>query len=211
MDKANKAKVQKSLRRANVLESIKDIGSQTSKTIKQDVLKQIPEDFFEQLIGTKPQEKKFSGDITPGESLDFNEAFSGKHEENQKLKNQISLERKLAAEEKAYIQEKTNQLRLQLHAIMQEILNLAKTTQNLGEQVEVASMQAPIEPGIYHLIFFEKLLEFIKSFRKKIENTSVWLKATNSRAQKKNFWGTYKKQGSKFFLSSEHYLQRSAG
>jgi hypothetical protein len=211
MDKANKAKAHKIIRRANVLESLKDIGNQASKSIKRDLINPIPEDFFEQLLGSKPQEKKFSGDITPGESLEFNEIYTGKYEENQKLKKQISLERKLAAEEKTYVQEKTNQLRIQLHAIMEEVLALAKTTQNLGQQVEVATMQAPIEPGVYHIVFFEKLLEFIKSFRKKIENTAVWLNATNSRAQKKNFWGTYKKQGSKFFLSSEHYLQRSAG
>jgi len=211
MDKANKAKSIKLLRRANVLESLKDLGSHTSKTLKRDLLNPIPEDFFEQLLGTKPQEKKFSGDIVPGESLEFNEVFSGKYEENKKLKSQISLERRLAAEEKTLVQEKSNQLRVQLHAIMEEILALAKTTQNLGEQVEVASMQAPIEPGVYHLVFFEKLLEFIKSFRKKIEDSSIWLGAVNKRAEKKNFWGTYKKQGSKFFLSSEHYLQRSAG
>jgi hypothetical protein len=211
MDKPNKAKIHKLVRQTNVLESLKDIGGQTSKTLKKDLLNPIPEDFFEQLLGTKPQEKKFSGDITPGESLEFNEIFSGKYEETRKLKNQISLERKLAAEEKTYTQKKSNQLKVQLHALMQEVLSLAKTTQNLGEQVEVASMQAPVEPGVYHLVFFEKLLEFIKSFRKKIENSATWLGAVNSRAQKKNFWGTYKKQGSKFFLSSEHYLQRSAG
>jgi hypothetical protein len=211
MDKPNKAKIHKLVRQANVLESLKDIGSQTTKTLKRDLINPIPEDFFEQLLGTKPQEKKFSGDITPGESLEFNEVFSGKYEENQKLKKQISLERKLAAEEKTQVQEKTNQLRVQLHAIMEEVLALAKTTQNLGEQVEVAAMQAPIEPGIYHIVFFEKLLEFIKSFRKKIENASVWLNAINSRAEKKNFWNTYKKQGAKFLLSPDHYLQRSAG
>jgi hypothetical protein len=211
MDKAHKAKTQKIIRHENILESLKDIGSQTSKSVKQDLLNPIPEDFFEQLLGTKPTEKKFSGDIVPGESLEFKEIFSGKYEENQKLKGQIALERKLAAEEKTQIQEKSNQLRVQLQAIMQEVLALAKTTQNLGEQVEVASMQAPVEPGVYHLIFFEKLLEFIKSFRKKIEDSSIWLGAVNKRAQKKNFWGMYKQQGSKFFLSSEHYLQRSAG
>ncbi len=211
MDKPNKTKLHKLIRQANVLESLKDIGDQTSKTLKRDLINPIPEDFFEQLLGAKPQEKKFSGDIVPGESLEFNEIFTGKYEESQKLKKQISLERKLAAEEKNYIQEKSNQLKVQLHALMQEVYSLAKTTQNLGEQVEVAAMQAPVEPGVYHLVFFEKLLEFIRSFKKKIENSSTWLGAVNSRAQKKNFWSTYKKQGSKFLLSSEHYLQRSAG
>jgi len=54
-------------------------------------------------------------------------------------------------------------------------------------------------------------LEFMKSFRKKIEDAQIWLHASNKRAEKKNFWSTYKKHGSKFLLSPDHYLQRSAG
>jgi hypothetical protein len=94
---------------------------------------------------------------------------------------------------------------------MQEVYELAKTTQGLGEQVEVATMQAPANPGVYHVIFFEKLLEFVKSFRKKIENASLWLHSSNKRAEKKNYWTMYKKKGSSFLLAPDHYLQRSAG
>ena len=72
-------------------------------------------------------------------------------------------------------------------------------------------MQAPVEPGVYHVIFFEKLLEFVKSFRKKIEDAAVWLHATNSRAEKKNYWSRYKKHGGKFLLAADHYLTSSAG
>ena len=117
----------------------------------------------------------------------------------------------MAAEEKRRVEEKGNELRLKLHALMQEIYNLAKTTQGLGEQVEVAAMQAPANPGVYHVIFFEKLLEFIKSFRKKIEDAGIWLQAANKRSEKKNYWAMYKKKGSSFLLAPDHYLQRSAG
>jgi hypothetical protein len=72
-------------------------------------------------------------------------------------------------------------------------------------------MQAPIEPGVYHLIFFEKLLEFIKSFRKNIGQAKVWLQSSNKRAQKKNYWASYKKHGGKFLLAADHYVSRSAG
>src|SRR4030065_534669 len=65
----------------------------------------------------------------------------------------------------------------------------AETTQDLGQELQIASMQAPVEPGLYHVIFFEKLLEFLKSFRKKIEAGSIWLQATNKRAAKKIYWG----------------------
>ena len=94
---------------------------------------------------------------------------------------------------------------------MQEVVTLAQSTQDLAQEVEIAAIQAPANPGIYHLVFFERLLEFITSFRKKIENAGHWLSAVNKRADKKNYWSIYKKHGSKFLLSPDHYLQRSAG
>jgi len=210
MDKYQKGKGQKIITQRNVLESLKDLGTGTAKTVKKDLLEASGEDFFRQLLGTKA-EKKYTGEITPGESLELNEVYSGKRQENEKLRGQIELERRLREEEKSRIQEKGNELKLQLHALMQEVYELAKTTQGLGHEVEVASMQAPVNPGVYHVIFFEKLLEFMKSFRKKIEDAQIWLHASNKRAEKKNFWSIYKKHGSKFLLSPDHYLQRSAG
>lgn len=210
MNRPQKPKNLKQVQRVNVLESLKDMGDSTGKSIKDDLLKDTSEEFFKQLFGTK-EEKKFKGDIAPGESLEMDEVYSGKSEENQRLRQQIALERNLSRDEQGVTEKKVNSLKLQLHALTEEVGQLAQATQNIGEEVKLASMEAPIEPGVYHIVFFEKLLEFIRNFRKKIEDAGVWLEATNKRAQKKNFWGSYKKSGSKFFLSSEHYLSRSAG
>ncbi|MFV1917766.1 MAG: DUF5660 family protein, partial [Patescibacteria group bacterium] len=130
----------------------------------------------------------------------------------QRLRKQLILERSLRIQEKEQIDQKTGELRIQLKAVQEEVLVLVQSTQEIGDETKIAAMQAPIEPGVYHVIFFEKLLEFVKSFRKKIEEASVWLHATNKRAAKKNAWGAnYKKHGAKYLLSSEHYVSRSAG
>ena len=197
-------------RQVNVLESLKDIGSSTGNTIKKDIARGVSQEFINQLLGKK-YDKKYSGDIMAGEAVEMEEIYSGRREETLKLKNQLALERKLREEEKIQTEKKSNDLRIQLHALMQEVANLAKSTQDLGEETKLASMQAPIEPGVYHLVFFEKLLEFIKSFRKKIDDAQVWLHTTNSRAEKKNYWARYKKHGGKFLLAADHYLTRSAG
>ena len=212
MDINQKPKVGKNTKRVNVLESLKDVGDSAQKSIKEDLLKGTSEEFFKQLFGQKT-EKNFSGDIIPGETLELNEVYTGQREENEKLRKQISLERNLSSEQKNQSDKELNELRIQLHALMQEIGELAKVTQNIGQDIEVASMQAPVNPGVYHLVFFEKLLEFIKTFRRKIENADVWLQSSNKRAQKKDFWGTFasKKGGAKFLLSQEHYVTRSAG
>jgi len=210
-DKSAKPKAQRQIKQSSVLESIKDVGVSTAKTVKKDLLQGTSKDFIQQLLGNYPT-KRASGEVFPGESLEFDEVLNGKHAENIKLKRQVQLERGLRQEEEQRSNKKANELKLQLNAIMQEIEALAETTQELGDEVKIAIMQAPIEPGVYHIVFFTKMLEFAKSFRKKINEAVVWLHAANKRAEKKNVWGQrYKKHGAKFLLSSEHYLTRSAG
>lgn len=211
MDKTNKGKLQKLFQRANTLEALKDIGGSTANQMKKEAA-ELPKDFMEQLFGMKSSEKKFSGDIEAGEAIELTEVFSGRHEELIRLRKQEALERKLLEEERLRTEKKKNELKIQLKIVQEEILVLAEQTQELADETQVAAMQATVEPGIYHVIFFEKLLEFIKSFRRKIEEAQVWLHAVNRRAAKKNAWGArYQKHGAKYLLSGEHYLQRSAG
>jgi hypothetical protein len=207
-------KNQKHTRTANVLETLKDagrdIGSNTVNTLENDLLKKVPGDFMDQLFGPRPD--THSGEIYAGESLEIKDVLSGKRENEELVTTQLHIERRLRVEQEHLVNKKTNELRLQLKALIEEIQVLAIETSDLTEETVIASMQAPIEPGVYHVIFFEKLLEFIKSFRKKIEEAKVWLHSANARAAKKNRWGAnYKKHGAKYLLSGEHYLSRSAG
>lgn len=206
-----KKKSQARITKQNVLESLKDLGSGVTGSITNDLLKQTSEDFFGELIGIQKSQEKRSGDINAGESIQMNEVLSGKEEENKKLRAQISLERQLSADEKRLSQTASNELRVQLQALTHEVQKVAVSTGNLAEATQVAMIQAPANPGIYHVIFFEKVLSFLQSFRQQIDQASVWLNSCNKRAEKKNYWSMYKKKGSSFLLSPDHYLQRSAG
>ena len=196
--------------RRNVIESLKDLGSDFGAQ-GADILKSTSEEFFRELIGIQKQQVNRSGEIGPGESLEMSEVMSGREEQNKKLRAQVVLERNLASDERSLAERKMQELRIQLQAIAEEIKKLATSTVQLATQTEVAMIEAPVSPGIYHIIFFEKVLEFLQSFRKKIDQASVWLTSSNKRAQKKNYWSMYKKKGSSFLLSPDHYLQRSAG
>ena len=110
-DKAKKA--QKQARKASVMESFKDIGSSTMKSLKQDLISPTSEDFFDQIFGSHTH-KKYTGELNPGESIEMGEVFSGKAEENKKLRGQIALERRLSQEEKNLVEKKANQLKVQL-------------------------------------------------------------------------------------------------
>lgn len=203
-------KLKQKITRQNVLESLKDLGTGAVGQT-QDLLKGTSEDFFRELMGMGRPQVKRSGEIGAGESLSMNEILNGREEENKKLRAQISLERQLSSDEKRVSQEKTNQLKVQLQALTSEVQKVAVSTQNLAEQTQVAMIQAPAEPGIYHILFFQNVLEFLQSFRKKIDLAATWLQSSNKRAEKRNYWNMYKKKGSSFLLSPEHYLQRSAG
>jgi hypothetical protein len=217
-------KKKKQVSSANVLETLKNVGDSVSPateevkniassavdSIKEDLIKKAPGDFVEQILGSK-RDQKISGQIDVGEQLQMRDVYSGKREAVENKKKQFAFERRLHEQEIVRIQRKNNELRMQLKVLMDEVVVLADTTKDLGNEVKVAAMQAPVEPGVYHVIFFEKLLEFMKSFRKKIEEASVWLHVSNKRAEKKNYWARYKKHGAKYLLSGEHYLSRSAG
>jgi hypothetical protein len=211
MNTFDKGKSNKTSSRPNPLEALKDLSKSTSSDMKKEAGK-LSQDFLDQLLGVKKSKKNYSGEIMAGESIEMNDVMTGKHEEIIRQKRQFEFIANLQAEDKERIEKRTNELRVQMKAIQEEILVISKQTQNLAEEIKVASMQVVVDPGEYHIMFFEKLLEFITSFRKKIDSAETWLRSVNKRASKKNMWGqNYKKKGSSYLLSSEHYLQRSAG
>lgn len=211
MVKSSKNKSQKVLKTTpNPLETLKDLSKATATQMRQEV-SQLPSEIIDQLFGPKPQ-KNFSGELVPGEAIEFKNVLSGKQERIEFQRKQISLERRLLEEERVRTEKKSNELKIQLKVLQEELIVLSYKTEGLAEETQIAVMQSTVEPGVYHIIFFEKLIEFVNSFRKKIEEASIWLHATNKRASKKNAWGAaYKKHGAKYLLSGEHYLSRSAG
>lgn len=196
----------------SVLEALRDIGSASGDSFKKDLLGSIPEDFMRQMFGFEKPPISVSGELKPGETLHMNRLLEGEKEENKKLKTQLALEKQLRQQEKALQQRKGEELKVQMHALSQEVVGLAQTTQGLATETKIAVLQAPANPGVYHIVFFERLREFIHSFRKKIESASIWMQSYNQRsARKKGFWGQVARSGAKRLLSQEDYLQRSAG
>jgi len=205
-----KKKNQNIATRQNVLESLKDLGgSATGQTT--DFLKSTSEDFLRELLGLSPHKVKRSGELSVGEPVQMNDVLSGREENLQKERKQIHFESTLLSEEAESSRKKNSELTAELQAIMLEIKKVAESTQNLAEVTQASMISAPVEPGIYHLNFFENILEFLQSFRKRIDLATTWLQSANKRAEKKNYWSQYKKKGTTFLLNPESYSQRSAG
>lgn len=205
----NKTQNNKKTPIANPLELLRDAGD----GIKKDLLSPMPSEIARQIFGRAPRaDRKFSGEILPGEAVEMREVYSGKASADERLQKMYLLERRLRQEDQVLVERRTNELRVQIKAIHEEVIKAAQVTTQLSREVEIAAFQAPSSTSIYELYFLEKIFDYIKSFRKKIQNASVWLASMNRRAGKKNMWGAnYKKHGAKYLLSGEHYLQRSAG
>ncbi len=195
--------------KVNPLEILREGGNYAGNTIKEQTLAPLGKEVLDQIFGRK---QNFSGEIMPGETLEMNDIYSGKKQRDENTRVQIQTERRLIQEEKVFIEKRMGELRLQIQAIHEEVLQIANATPELSREVEIAAFQAPSSPSSYELFFLTHILDFLKSFRKKIENANIWLHTANKRAQKRNVWGAnYKKGGAKYLLSGEHYLSRSAG
>lgn len=197
----------------NFIESIRDIGGAGLKSLKEDLLAPAPKDLLDQLFGgIQKYQTKVQKELHPGQSIEIDSMLREQQDENRVLKLKLAREQQVRQEDEIVVEQKSQNLKLELSALSQEVNKLAKVTRGLARETQIAAMQAPANPGVYHLVFFEKLREFIQSFRKKIENASLWLQSSNKRAAKKRtFWGQVSKSGSKRLLSPEDYSQRSAG
>lgn len=204
---AQKTKKQKALQNRKILEQLNEIGSEVVSTAV-DETKKVGQEVVKQLLG---QQEKKSGNIEPGGSVNLNEELAQKTEQNQILVSQLQTEKRLFAEVKAESQQKLNKLRVRLHALMSEASKIAQSAGKLSEQTKVATQELPPNPGEYHIAFIQNLIEYIQTFRKKIDSAVNWLAESNKRGQKMGYWAKYKKHGASFLLSGEHYVARSAG
>jgi len=167
-----------------------------------------PLSILQEIVGVKseyPQKQEFR----PGESIEISK--SGIKTETKRVEVTSRWhELSVFTEEKKEVEKKIGQLRAELDAIIKEVKLLSKSTQNIREEIKAIPEQAPQNPGTYHLFFFEQVLKIIRTARLEIEKASIWLEATSKRTRMK-YWNRYKKHGSSFLLSADHYLTRSAG
>ncbi len=97
--------------------------------------------------------------------------------------------------------------------IKAELLHLVSSSNVVlqAEFAQVAVEQAPVNPGKYHLGFFEWILELIKQTRMKVEDSGAWIAAVSSKKGKKGYWNMFKKHGTSFGLSNERTVATQTG
>lgn len=183
----------------SILESLRDLGSGVTQSVKKDVAGKVAHDTFTTLTT--------GGLPNYGELSDHNAGGIPK-ERHQELR-QTTVRHESTDEHRI----KTEQARVQqqIEAVRNELKALSASLGQLNQEINRAIDQAPAEPGQYHLNFYDRLRSVISNLRQQVEDSRTWLHLTSGRKKQKNYWGMYKKHGTQFGLSSERTAATQSG
>jgi len=204
-DLFNQTKKKKGPKHQNFIEAFKDIGSSINKNVTQKVIKDA-KNTVDALTKAQTQTD------TPAPQEDFNfEEYLNLQERKIRQQERARFET-VRQEEKIIFSREQQQVKIQIETLQVQIKELAKEQTGLMTEIEQATFQAVVSPGVYHQNFFERLLHLIKIAKKKIAESRTWLHLHNHRAQKRAYyWQNVKKSGTKFMLSHERYMSTQAG
>lgn len=181
----------------NILEAIRGLTGGVGKTLTRDVVTQGGSDALNSLFGSLPKR----GEMRPNEPIDPSR-------ERQPVPAPFRRP-EIARQPVIHIEEQG--LKQKIEAIRGELKLLATSVKKLNTEIEKAVADVPVNPGVYHLNFLERLKGVLAVLREQVEDSSSWLALFSARKQKKQYWGLYKKHGTKFGLSSERTIATQAG
>ncbi len=181
----------------NVLEALGSVPTSVSSNTVAEFGK-IGNDIVSSLLGSMPK----SGELQPNQTIEFGE---NNPEPAAPQPMRVETQHRPNAD---VIEMETRQ---QLEMIRAELKSLMASLKNLNKEVQNAVTQEVVNPGVYHLNFYDQLRTFIRVLRQQIEDSGAWLASFNTRKKKMGYWGMYKKHGTTFGLSNERSLATSAG
>ncbi len=174
----------------SVLEALRQMGGGVGRTIAKDVVGKVGSDALTSLFGQVPR--------------------SGELFTNQPEVQPVQIRRPEILRPPMVRVEETN-LKPQIEAVRAELKMLVASLKSFNQEVQKAVNEVPVQPGIYHLNFMERLKSIIKILREQIEDSRSWLALSTNRKKQKGYWGMFKKHGTQFGLSSERTIATQAG
>lgn len=195
----------------NPLEALRDVGEGVVDSMG-DLLRESTHDFWKQLLGTSEKEStQKSGELTEGQELNLAKQKNDEEETIPDTEPAIDYRREILQAERTSTRE-TEVLETKIQEIIIELKHLVASSQTLEvEFKEVSQQQVIVKPGKYHLNFFEWLLSAVRSARERVEDSSAWLSAMQSKKSKKGYWNMFKKHGTTFGLSGERVVATQTG
>ncbi len=182
----------------SIIESLRTLGSGVGKTVARDVLGKGGSDALKSLFGTLPK----TGEMKPNQELPLRPR-TYERPIRSPYRPEIDLT-KLSDADSIRVKQQLESVRIELKA-------LSSSIKNFNQDIQKAVNEIPVNPGVYHLNFMERLRSILKILREQIEDSRSWLILSTNRKKKRQYWGLYKKHGTQFGLSSERTLATQAG
>lgn len=185
-------------------EALGEIGRSITGSVKNDLLKGTAQNVHDQLIGASkgkaPDEKQEDFDFAEWIHAKENEIAQDAEQEGRVKERAFQ---KARSPEHVIFSLADERVKQEVEGVLQEIKLLAETMQNVEAAVEKAIIQEVVNPGVYHLNYFEKIKQFLRTFRKSLQEGELWLEMWKSRSQRSVFWKGFKNKGSQYMFSQE--------
>jgi len=181
----------------NVLESLRGVGTSVGKTIAKDVVTQTASDMLSSIFGGAPR----SGELRQNQPIEFTQ-------KQESVAPQIS--RRTETQRSAPRIDET-EIKQKIESIRTELKALAQSMKSLRQEITKTVMETPVDPGIYHLNFFDHLRSYLQAMKENIDDSRTWLATSNNCKAKKGYWGQFKKHGTSWGMSNERSIATSAG
>ena len=205
----------------NTIESV-SLGRAVIQSLGNDLAKGGAKDVKEQLFGIDLAEhyrrQKITGDLVEGEELILKYSSKNDLAPQEINKPKMDIEpgidyfKEVVHGEKRIIRENAKLVQSKIEEILIEIKKLASAQKGLEIKFgTVVVEQIIVDPGKYHLNFFEWILSVIRLARMKIEDSGAWLAAFQSKKTKRQYWAMFKKHGTTFGLSNERVVATQTG
>jgi hypothetical protein len=178
----------------NLAEALKNSGGYAIAEAQKKAIKPVMNDFARALSSSEnPWQKEWLG------------------EENESSKReQLRLKRHQEIQQEIYDRDK-EETEKRIKELLEELKLLAKQIVSLDRSLQTAIHEEVVNPGTYHISFFERLKNLLIFLRKKVHESQNWLEASYARRRKKSFATSLTKGGTKFLMNQETYLTRAAG
>lgn len=186
----------------NPIEAIKDIGSDIIQKTSKDVVGDVTAGVIKGIFGK-------SGSLEPNQTIELSQIETPQKAtvETYFKPFENPLERKTT-----HISKQAEfEINQQIEAVRAELKMLIVAARELSQETDKAVSQRPVNPGVYHLNFFERLKLILKLARQQIQESKTWLACMQSKKAQKGYWAMFKKHGTGFAMSSERALASSMG
>lgn len=199
----------------NFIEALKGAGASATKDPAKKLgqtMADMPNDLLDSFFNSKPDSTAQNQTGQPFESnqesdFDWQELFQKKEAHNRVKQDYEQTETVLFNRRNEEVKRKIEEIQKELKKLAGEIVHLNQSTQTAIEE-EV------VDPGTYHMNFFEQLLSFLVGLRKRVTESRHWASMAQNRSKTKSYYwkqADKKAGGTKYMLSQERQVATQTG